>query len=478
MKIISKYKPVIKRILFAYCIYVIVTGVVLFLFHSRDTIPYNKNNTIDRFLGNEVGQDRIGLLEEEYESGVARLDIIEKAEETVDIAYYTTQNGLSRDIFFGSVIEAADRGVKVRILIDGIVHNLIGSARDIKYMLKNHPNVELKFYEPLNLVKPWTWNNRLHDKHIIVDNKYAITGGRNIGDKYYLKNSTSNIVKDRDVLIFNTNPNKDNTVIKEIKTYFDKLWNHEFSKEAVKHLNNYKAKKGKEKEEYLKKLIEELKQSEENEIYKDIDWYNKSVPTNKITFIHNPIKRFNKDPWVLQEIAGIMENGENEIFIQSPYVILIEDMIKYLDVDKIKEKEISVLTNSLATSPNYLAIAAYSNNRTDIVGNIDNLYEYHGTGSIHGKSIIIDDEISLVGSFNMDPRSAFLNTESMVVVNSKEFTQLLQQEVDNIIGDSLLVKEDYTYEETSHKEEKKVSKIKNIIIKVLQFFVRFFKHLI
>ena len=350
-----------------YCIYIFITASIVFLFHNNNEITFTDDNNVDRFLGDETSEDRIVLLEDEHDSGIVRIDVIEKAEETLDIAYYTTHKGISREIFFGSIVEAADRGVEIRILIDGIFHNLRGPSRDFKYMLKNHPKIELKFYEPLNLIKPWTWNNRLHDKHIIADNKYAIIGGRNIGDKYFLKNYDGDIVKDRDVLILNTNPNNNNSVIKGMKSYFNMVWNHEFSQECIKDLNYYQIKIGEKKESYLSNLLKKLEYSEEKKNYEDIDWYSRSVPTNNITFIHNPIERFNKDPRVLQEIAKVMEHGEDSIFIQSPYVIPIKHMTKHINIDKIKEKEVSILTNSLATSPNYIAMAGYENNRKKLI---------------------------------------------------------------------------------------------------------------
>lgn len=472
-----KIKVIIKRIFILYCTYVLVTGILLFWFCGTNNEIHIVSKYTEGFLREKVGQDRVLLIEDSYDAGISRIHLIENAEKTLDIAYYTIHKGMSSDIFFGKIIEAADRGVQVRILLDGIFHNLRGSSKGIQYALAKHPNIELKLYESFDLFRPWTWNNRLHDKYIIVDKDFAMIGGRNIGDKYLLQNYQGEMVRDRDVVIVNTDTNNiSGTVLKDIKTYFDLVWNHEFSQYPIKSLKNHQLERGKEKEIYLIEVIEKLNDSYPEVTNYTINWKEESVPTNKITLIHNPIMRLNKEPWILNEINRLMLHAEESIFIQSPYIIPTKEMKKYISIEDIGSREISILTNSVASSPNYLAIAGYLNNRKSIVDFGTSLYEYQGEGSIHGKSFIIDNRISAIGTFNVDARSSFLNTESMVVIDSPEFVQLLQKANDDLLGKSLLVEEDYNYEKNPIIEERKISKTKGIItsmLRIVTYFIDF-----
>ncbi|MDQ2086586.1 phospholipase D family protein [Herbivorax sp. ANBcel31] len=462
----------LRKILVFYLIYALITGAGFFLIHSNNDLKK------EDFSHYNTGQDRVTLIEDRYNSGLSRINLIENSQKTLDIAYYTTHSGDARQIFFGSILEAADRGVHVRILLDGIFHNLIGSSKDIQYALVNHPNIELKFYEPLSVLKPWTWNNRLHDKHIIVDNEFAMIGGRNIGDKYYLKDYNSPVY-DRDVLIINTDTdNISKSVISDMKDYFNTLWRHEYSKNAIDNLKDSQAAKGSKKEKYLKQYINSLKVDHPEYFVFDMDWHDLSVPADKISFIHNPITRLNKAPWVLSEIGKLMAEAEESVFIQSPYIIPTNQMLKHLDIEAILSAQTTILTNSYASSPNYFAMAGYKKNRKNIANNIDYLYEYQDNGSLHAKSYIIDNKISLIGTFNFDARSSFLSTESMIVVHSEEFSQILMSEIDELTKKSLQVAKDYSYEENPYIKPLEVSRTKLAIINILFVITYFFDFLL
>lgn len=479
---IIKIRKTVKYILGFYIIYSFIFGVLLFAFYKPKTIQHLENNSMETFYREELSQDRVVLVEGRYDSGLSRVNLIENAEKTLDIAYYTLHDGVSTDIFFNSIIEAADRGIKVRILLDGIFHNLNGNLRGIKYIFSDHPNIELKFYEPLNLIKPWTWNNRLHDKFIIVDGKYAIIGGRNIGDKYFIGDDTDeHIVYDRDVVIINTDEdNVSNSVISEFKDYFSHLWEHDYSKNPVNKLTNIGKKKGEEKYQYLVNRVKKLKKSHPEIFNNSIDWVEESVPANRIYLIYNPIERLNKEPWCWHYITNLAKNAKESIYVQSPYIIPTKNMLSILHVDNISvdREQINILTNSIYSSPNLFAVSGYMNNRKRIVDFGANLYEFQGPGSIHAKSYLFDNRISAVGSFNFDSRSTFLSTESMVIIDSEDFAKNLKEEMDNYIDSSLMVGEDYSYLSDSSVEEGKVSLLKSILVRILSFVVYLFQFML
>lgn len=458
-----------------YLLYATILGAVIFAFHNPKITDYKNNHPVDRFWGESTGQDRVVLVDDRYISGLARINLIESAEDTLDISYYTLHEGKSANIFFGSILNAADRGVKVRILLDGIFHNLKGDLKAIPYICYTHPNIELKFYEPFSLLKPWTWNNRLHDKIIIVDNELAMIGGRNIGDKYFAKEGDNGVItNDRDVVILNTDrENISNSVISQFKDYYNKTWNHKYSKYPIKKLKEKHKKEGEEKAKYLRNYVNDLKETKEELFNYPFNWREMSYPTNKITLIHNPIERFNKEPWCWYEITNLAKEAKKTIFIQSPYIVPTRKMLKHIDIENDLPEKIDILTNSLATNANPMGTAGTMRFREKIVDLGVNLYEYQGVGSIHAKSYIFDDRISLVGSFNLDARSTYLSTETMVVIDSEEFAEHFKDEIkNNYIVESLAVDNNYKYIEKPSVKVKEPPTSKVIIIKILSVIAK------
>lgn len=470
----------IADILKVYALYAAIFGVIIFGLHRPKATDYIDTHRVERFLGNEICQDRVALVEDRYESGIARISLIENAKESLDISYYTIHDGVSTNIFLGSILDAADRGVQVRFILDGLFHNLRGKLKDTIYAFSSHPNIELKFYEPFDFFRPWTWNNILHDKLVIVDDKLAMIGGRNIGDKYFAKEGYKKpTVDDRDVVIVNTDEeNPKGSAVWQIKRYFNTLWDHEFSKYPAPALSKSQHRKGQDRIEYLSNYVEEVRQTRPHIFGNNIDWMEISLPTNNITLIHNPLQRLNKEPWCLYEIINLMKEAEHSIFIQSPYVIPTKKMLSPLSTEELMADRIDILTNSLAASPNFLASSGYRKYRKRIIDSGVNVYEFQGPGSIHAKSFIFDDRLSLVGSFNVDPRSAYLSTETMVVIDSEEFAAHLRDAIDDQIANSLLVGGDYSYQYSPKVDAKPVSTLKLWLVRVLSVIVYLFDYML
>src|SRR5699024_2751785 len=226
------------------------------------------------------------------------------------------------------------------------------------------------------------------------------------------------------------------------------------------------------------------KENKARELYKEQfenipDLYNTSLPTNKVSFIHNPIERFSKEPWCWYELVQLCKGGEDSIFIQSPYIIPSKKMTKDLiNKEDLGNMNITFLTNSLASTPNLLAFSGYQNYRKKMVDNKINILETQSSNSIHSKAFVIDNDIVAIGSFNLDARSAFLSTESMVVIHSAEVVEEFGGNIFNYTDESLLVSEDYGYVENVKVEEKQVNLIKKILVKILAIPLRFIEYLL
>lgn len=458
----------VRNIILLYFIYVIVFGALIFLIKPKAKFI---DMDVDRFISDSVGGERVSLVEDRYESYLTRIDLIEGAEDSLDIAYYTLHDGETTRVVLGSILDAADRGVEVRFLLDGMFHNLKKDIKDVIYTFNEHPNIELKFYEDLKPLQPWTFNNRLHDKFIIVDGEKFLLGGRNIGDKYFLENfDEKKQVRDRDIFVYKEDKGKA-SVVDDLLEYFEKLWNVDYSQNPVKIMNEKK----KDKAELMGNVLRERYEKEKKEnkdLERELDYKTNTFETNKVSIVSNPINRGNKYPTAFKTLAKLASRAK-KIDVQSPYVLPTSMMRHYVEDYDIDFDRVNLYTNSEYASPNPFGMAGYRKYRKRIVDSGVNVYEYQGPGSIHGKSYIFDDRLSVVGSLNIDNRSAFLSTETIVLVDSEDFSKSLLKELDKLEGNSFLVKEDYEYEDIG-QEIKEASFVKKLIIRILSVFTYFF----
>lgn len=473
-------KNAIKVFFLIIILYASITGIFVFSKPKKTSQAYKDQSYTQNYYSNEIGPDRTIIINDPLKSGVARIKIIENAKHTLDIAYFSIETGESPFLFFAALIEAADRGVKVNLLLDGIFHGMRGQLKDIVYTFSAHPNMTLKYYEPLNIFLPWTANNRMHDKYILADNKIAIIGGRNIGDKYFNPDwYHEKVTNDRDIVIFNSKEKDTGSVLKQLSNYFDELWNHKYTKPSRKKISRAQYNKGLRKGQELKADARIVKQTHKELFEEEIDLMALSSPTNKVTLINNSVERFSKEPRIWYEISQLIKSAKESVFIQSPYVIPSKQMMKgYFNKEDCKDIKISILTNSLASSPNIPAYSGYMNHRKKIVDCNIHVYELQSINSTHAKSFVIDDDLLLIGSFNLDSRSTYLSTESMVVIHSPQLVKEFEKVTEDYIDHSLLVGKDYNYIPKDGLEEEKVRPMKKNLIKSLSYITRFFEYLL
>ena len=168
------------------------------------------------------------------------------------------------------------------------------------------------------------------------------------------------------------------------------------------------------------------------------------MPTDRISLISNPFTGLPKQPLILWQLLQLAGDSRTGVLFQSPYTVVGGPVYRQLAA-LAGQKEVCLLTNSLASTPNPPAFSAYLWDRTALARAGLTIYEYQSEDSIHGKSVLIDDRLSAVGSWNLDERSIAIDTEVMLVIDSAPFQQLLRQRYDSIIARSLVVGEDGRY---------------------------------
>lgn len=465
------HHPIAKFFLILFLIflaYEIIGGILIYAINRTDPSSYlNERNFV---APKGRGPDRIALVEEPSFSARARIELVQKATKTIEVAYYSIQHDdKAGQAFYNALLQAADRNVKVRVLIDGMV-NMGFKKSPYRNAFASHPNIQVKFYEPPSLLKPWRFQNRLHDKILLIDGEMLLTGGRNVGERYYLQDDPM-AVYDRDILLMQVGGGEHEvSALPEATAYYNRLWDSEFTELVTA--------SGKAKTEETEKFLSEQRAwslANLKPLAQPTDWLALSVPTNYMRIVHNPLQRYQKTSYILAEIADAVKNAQTQVMVQSPYIIINGPMKRTIPAE-IKAK-LTVLTNSAAVSPNFFAVSGYTNARKDLAKQ-GQVYEYQGNGSLHGKSYIIDNHLSIVGTFNLDPRSAFLSTESMVIIESEEFAAILNKRMHDLMGQSLLVNPDLSYVASSTVQEKPISGFKKNAIKVFSYVIRPFVYML
>jgi cardiolipin synthase C len=398
----------------------------------------------------------VQVLEDGGGSLITRAWFTDQAEKSIDIQYFIFSVDNVGLIACDYLVRAADRGVKVRLLVDDM---MVDSDIEDILTLDSHPNIEIKIYNPgVNLgknifkkIKKFSTdfraaNLRMHNKTFIVDQTIAITGGRNIADEYFDYDHEYNF-RDRDILLMGKE------VYTMQKSFFE-FWNSPLSLEI--------AKLSDKKKKYLAKDFDKLHQytcNPENfwpQVRKELDDFPdrfsklinspQLVWTDSIKFMSDqPGKNNGKNGLAgggetTKELINLINNAKISVDIQTPYLITTE-VGKAVFANAVKRGvKVRILTNSLASTDNLEAFSGYKRDRAELLKTGINIFEFKPdaqerfkmmTGALqkkmnftpifglHAKSMVIDGTIAVVGTFNLDPRSANLNTECFVVVNSK-----------------------------------------------------------
>lgn len=472
---IKKYIWGVAALLVLYVLYALCTGV--FPFGRQRAVPEDFAASVSAadFYGEAPCADRVALVESPTEGFQARLHILDSAKERVDVSYYAMHMGQSTDLFLGALLDAADRGVKVRLLVDGQFGGLTASNRPYAEAIGAHPNIDLKLYNPPNFLKPWTLNGRLHDKYIIVDDELLLLGGRNIGDKYFgMGGYEKPLSYDRDVLVYNTAGAGADSVLFDVREYMDALWDSEDVREPF----STDSKRGAEKRKELRAQYAQF--CAENPGLFDHsrdDYQGWTFSANRISFFHNDTGIGMKEPKTGYVLGELLRSAERSVSMQSPYVILDPQLEALLNDLGAKQVDAEILTNSVAASPNPLASTAYFSDRKIILDTGIRLLEYQGEHSLHAKTYLIDERLSVVGSYNLDPRSAYIDTELMLAIDSEDFAARLKQAQDEYRRQSLEADENGEYAPDQSALVRPMPLLKKIMVYALYFPVKLFKYL-
>ncbi|MFT6465621.1 phospholipase D family protein [Halopseudomonas sp.] len=381
----------------------------------------------------------------------ARLQLIDMTETTLDLQYYIYSGDVTGGLIAERILAAADRGVRVRILLDDIGNSMSDKA---VATLDRHTNIELRLFNPVSMRNKWfklpskivefgRINNRMHNKLMVADNLAMITGGRNIGDEYYTLSERDF----QDIDLLGIGP-----ISQEASESFDAFWNSPLSIPASVVYANAKQgtlnrmRKGlasHRKRQAQKPYIQAMEDSPFSRSLIDgrlklywghSDWL--ADPPSKAD-AHSPNS---EDPYLARILGNHLLDVHSEVLMKSAYFIPGQRGVEALTGVVAQGADVSVLTNSLATTDVLAVHSSYAPYRVPLLKGGVKLWELQpmaakqsrpntfiseSVASLHAKSFVFDRYKLFIGSINIDPRSIELNTEAGVMVYQKELSEQL-----------------------------------------------------
>jgi putative cardiolipin synthase len=442
-----------------------------------ETFAYT--NTADTPLGQSRAEEKVShpgksgfvLLGNGLDAFVARGILAHKAQKSIDAQYYLLHNDLTGKLFVDQLLKAADRGVRVRLLLDDM--GLEGKD-DAMLAISLHSNIEVRIFNPFSRKSGRTLQfitglgsktRRMHNKSFTIDNQATILGGRNIGDEYF-DAKPELAFADLDVLAIGP-------VVDQVSNSFDKYWNHELAYPAETLMEN---KLTEQEIEQKRKAFNEFIRLQEDSSYlralKNSDLANKywgdgltfnwgeaqviSDAPEKITAARSKTQ-YHLTP----QLKPYLENIDEELIIFSPYFVPGKEGVAFLTGLSAKGVKVKILTNSLSSNDVGIVHAGYAKYRKALLRGGVKIYEMNtrltreqrkekkgptgsSKASLHAKSFIFDRSQVFIGSLNLDPRSVTENTEIGVVFTSLEIARGMagwfDQNIDKISFELELVK--------------------------------------
>jgi putative cardiolipin synthase len=413
---------------------------------AAETADTGLGQTVRRLRGKNTGNESgFYVVRNGIDALALRLLMAERAERSIDIQYYLIKNDTVGVLFIDSLLRAADRGVRVRLMVD----DMFTKGLDLGMAaIDSHPNFEVRVFNPfarrsaraLDGVTGFSRiNRRMHNKSFTVDNQVTLVGGRNIADEYFGARKDSNF-GDLDVLGIGP-------VVAEISEMFDSYWNHRAAI-PVPGFARMPDDPGSE----LRSLREKLQSNREGvastpyaaavqsqilaTLEKDADaftWAPYRVAVDSPDKIHKA--KAEDAASIRMPLVESLQSAERELLLISPYFVPMKTGINAIRGFRDRGIDVVVVTNSLAANNQKLVHGGYAPSRKPLLEVGVRIFEARADASVpgseyvaedsarstlHTKAFVVDRRQLFIGSFNFDPRSAFINTELGIIIDSPQ----------------------------------------------------------
>ena len=408
------------------------------------------NTAVEPWLSRRDGKSGVIPLADGETALGARLRMIEGAERSIDVQYFLIKPDTSAVLIVESLIEAAKRGVRIRILLDDVFTT---APDDGLVRLDSISGIEVRLYNPVARPGP-SWlnflarfpasNRRMHNKSFTVDGIASIVGGRNIADEYY---SIEQAIEFADFDVAVIGP-----AAQEISQTFDEFWNSRLSVPVTALVGEEAARSA---------IARDFTEPDSESIARARAIYDEAVDTpflqdleaGRIEPLYGRIRAISDPPAKLgypvgsgldvlyREIRDEIAWAKSEVLIVSPYFVPKRERVALLSEAAARGVRVVVITNSLASNNHPYVHGGYYPYRREMLRAGIEIYEAKvDTGltrvdgetaqlTLHTKAVIIDRQVSYIGSLNMDPRSIDINSEMKLRIDSEEFATLFAEAV-------------------------------------------------
>ena len=426
-----------------------------------DTAQTTLGKKAAEITGDDTSNSTMYLVAEGTDAFLTRMVLLSFAERSVDVQYFIWKSDLIGKLLMNKMVEAAERGVRIRMLLDDLT--LDSETKAIIFAMDQHQNIDVRIYNPFSssgyrvsaaITDTYRINRRMHNKSFTADSQYTIVGGRNIENNYFSANVRSNYA---DLDIVSVGP-----MVVEVDKQFDIYWNStlavpaEVFSDHASHKDRYQA---------VRKELSDYALSEQDSEYaldlKDSEMFQRIVSgisgsdpkllyKGKAHVIYDdPEKTLGKSELETTYITSLMrphiEKIEDTLEMISPYFVPGVDGREYL-VDMVERGiKVRVITNSLASTDGIMAQSGYARHRIELLKGGVELYELkpkakskasrslrrsaEAKSALHAKTYIFDRNEVFIGSFNFDPRSAKINTELGVICEVPEMAGYIAAEM-------------------------------------------------
>ncbi|WP_040158258.1 phospholipase D-like domain-containing protein [Nigerium massiliense] len=429
--------------------------------------------SVGTYRAKDGSTDRATIVETNIDALITRLHMIRSAQREVLVTTFDIRADNSGTDVIAALFAAADRGVRVRLLTDGQAELLRMRSTPEFHALAQHPNVEIKAYSPPSGIAPWTIFGRYHDKIVVVDDRLLLLGGRNTYDFFLGGYPTDHPSGDRETLVYapdgtGTIGGPRTSVIPEVRRYADAVWYGPDAPTVLTHLTWGMSQR--EVDVAAAGLRSHAAAQEANDptVLDDAFWRGKTMAVDRVTLLGNPSHPGTKKPVVWTQLMALADTARTDVVLQTPYYVANRAMTA--DVARLTQRpgrRVRLILNSAVTGDNVVASGDYRYARPDVLATGAEVWEFFGPDSSHAKSTAIDDDLSVIGSFNLDQLSAYGNTESVLVIAGKDFNAALRGHMDAAFAEAARVKPDGTYDTPSGEAPRPLPARRAVMLRIL-----------
>ena len=357
-------------------------------------------------------------IEENRDAMAVRLQLMRQAKSRIRMAVFEFHRDAAGRRIMAALAQSAGRGVQVQLLIDGIClfYGLFYSQEF--QTLSRMGNVHVRVYNPFKKDNMRHPNCRMHDKYLLIDDSWLLLGGRNVGNAF-LEEDIGKIKKDRDLLVHEQEPGR-GQAYRQLSAYFESVWNSPYVKDWE--WAGISSEMEKDARYQLKRIS-----WESEKLYEDILPRLSFFPADSVELAANPIQADKKDPQLFRRI--LRDAGDyGNVQIQTPYVILDQDMKNEYKKYLRDARGITIVTNAPERGSNYFGSSDLMTRRQRILDEGVRLCEYSDPQQVlHGKMILAGQDITYIGSFNLDNRSCCIDMEADLRVKSRPFHDHMEE---------------------------------------------------